>query len=260
VGITVSALATTPVKGTRVERVDEIYLGRDGARGDRRFYVVDDRGRMVNAKALDGFQSVVASCTDAELTLAFADGSGAAGAIVYGSAVATTFFSDPREARLVDGGFSEALTDYFGRPLRLVEAGSAVDRGPDGAASLVSRASLARLSEEAGEPAVDARRFRMLVEIDGVEAHGEDRWVGAEVRIGAALVRFNGHVGRCLVTSQDPETGGVDLPTLDVLRSYRADVESTEPLPFGIYGEVLEPGAVRAGDTVVPPPVRVLRP
>jgi uncharacterized protein YcbX len=90
----------------------------------------------------------------------------------------------------------------------------------------------------------------MLVEVDGVDAHGEDTWVGRRVRIGEALVSFNGHVGRCLVTSRDPDTGTIDLPTLDLLRGYRGDEPSTEPLPFGIYGEVIEPGAVRLGDHV----------
>jgi uncharacterized protein YcbX len=92
----------------------------------------------------------------------------------------------------------------------------------------------------------------MLIEIDGVDAHAEDAWVGSDVRVGQALVRLAGHVGRCLITSQHPETGRVDLPTLDVLRAYRGDVDSTEPLPFGVYGEVLEPGVVRVGDSVEP--------
>ena len=90
----------------------------------------------------------------------------------------------------------------------------------------------------------------MLVEIDGVAAHEEDEWVGARVRIGEVLVRFGGHVGRCLITSRDPESGVVDLPTLDVIRDYRGGVDATEPLPFGIYGEVVEPGRVAVGDPV----------
>jgi MOSC domain-containing protein YiiM len=44
----------------------------------------------------------------------------------------------------------------------------------------------------------------------------------------------------------------VDLPTLDLLGSYRDAVESTEPLPFGVWGRVVEPGTVRVGDEVVP--------
>ena len=92
----------------------------------------------------------------------------------------------------------------------------------------------------------------MLIEIDGVRVHEEDQWVGRKVRIGEATVGFNGNVGRCLITSRDPDTGQIDLPTLDMLGDYRHHLYSTEPLPFGIYGQVLEPGTVRVGDEVAP--------
>jgi uncharacterized protein YcbX len=252
VTVTVSTLSITPVKGSRIHSVDEIDLRVGGAVGDRRFYVIDDRGRMVNGKVLDGFQAVIAEYTEPTLRLAFPSGEAIEADVGPGPAVQTTFFSVPREATLVDGGFSEALSEHFGRPLRLVATDGAVDRGPDGAASLISSASIARLAAEAGSDGVDARRFRMLIEVEGLDAHAEDAWVGSDVRVGAALVRFGGHVGRCLITGQDPDSGRVDLPTLDLLRAYRDAVQSTEPLPFGIYGEVLEPGIVRVGDAVAP--------
>ena len=139
-------------------------------------------------------------------------------------------------------------------PLWLVESvdGGAVDRGGEGAASLISRASLARLAEAGGESDVDTRRFRMLIEIDGVDAHAEDDWVGRSVRVGEAVIAFGGPVGRCLITSRHPESGEIDLPTLDILRSYRGGVQTSEPLPFGIYGRVLELGWIRVGDEVAP--------
>lgn len=59
-------------------------------------------------------------------------------------------------------------------------------------------------------------------------------------------------MGRCIVTTRDPEGEAVDLPTLDLLRSYRAGLARSEPLAFGVYGAVLEPGTVRVGDAVVP--------
>ena len=121
---------------------------------------------------------------------------------------------------------------------------------PTARASLISRASLRAAGR--GRPdatAVDARRFRMLIEVDGVDAHAEDGWVGRACRIGGAVVRFHGHVGRCLITSRDPDTGVVDLPTLDLLGAYRGELDTTEPLPFGIYGEV-RPGRC-AGDRVI---------
>jgi hypothetical protein len=66
------------------------------------------------------------------------------------------------------------------------------------------------------------------------------------------LVSFEGHVGRCLITSRDPDTGQVTLPTLDLLKDYRGSLHTTEPLPFGVWGRVLQPGAVAVGDEVTP--------
>jgi uncharacterized protein YcbX len=59
-----------------------------------------------------------------------------------------------------------------------------------------------------------------------------------------------GNVGRCAVTTYDPDTAERDLETLDVIARYRASVLTTEPLPFGVWGEVVEPGRVAVGDPV----------
>jgi MOSC domain-containing protein len=252
VPVIVTGLATTPVKGMRLLAVDRVELERNGARGNRRFYVIDERDRMVNGKQLSGLTTLVAEYSEAEerLALTFPDGTVVDGRIGRGGAMRTQFFSAEGEAAVIAGPWSEALSEHLGQPLRLVEAPGSVDRGPDGGVSLISRGSLARLAEAAAQPEVDSRRFRMLIEIDGVGPHAEDRWVGRLASVGDAVVRFGGHVGRCLITSMDPETGETDLPTLDVLRDYRGDANTTEPLPFGIYGQVLQPGAVRVGDPV----------
>lgn len=254
--ITVTGLALTAVKATRLHAVDQISLEPDGVEGNRRFFLIDDRNRMVNAKRIGELQTVIAdyfhSDGERRLTLKFPDGSKVEGPVASGPTVETQFFSSPMPARLVPGPWSEALSAHVGQSLRLVEAESegGVDRGRAGAVTLISRASLARLAEAAGVSAVDERRFRMLVEIDGIGPHEEDWWVGRAARIGQAVVTFGGHVGRCLITSRDPDTGQVDLPTLDLLRDYRRDAVTTEPLPFGVYGSVLEPGTIRVGDPV----------
>lgn len=250
--IAVTALAVTPVKGTRVRAVDAVELGDRGAVGNRAFYVIDDRGRMVNGKNLKYLQTVVADY-DAEgrgLTLAFPDGTEASGEVVYGDTVPTSFFNHPRQARELRGPWSDALTGFFEQPLRLVADGSAVDRGKHGAISVMSRASLRHLASIAERDGVDGRRFRMLIEVDGIEAHEEDRWLGRRVRVGSALVRPCGHVGRCVITTRHPETGEGDLDTLKLLATYRHKIGTTEPLAFGVYGEVLEGGRVAVGDEV----------
>ena len=38
------------------------------------------------------------------------------------------------------------------------------------------------------------------------------------------------------------------MPTLDILRSLRGQAATTEPLAFGVYGEVLRAGVVAVGD------------
>ena len=255
--IVVVGLAFTPVKATRLHTVDRLFIGPDGVRENRRFFVIDDRDRMINSKRLGALQKVVAEYSDTErrLTLTFPDGRIVEESIRLGDPITTRFFSGTAEGQLVEGPWSEALSSSCGQSLRLVEAnggGGAVDRGAAGAVSLISRASLARLASEGGCDSPDSRRFRMLIEIDGVDAHAEDRWVGsgAPVRVGEAVVAFTGHVGRCLITSRDPDTGEVDLPTLDILGSYRTGLGSTEPLPFGVWGRVVSPGMVRIGDSV----------
>ncbi len=249
---TVTGLSVAPVKAMRLVAVDEIELGPLGARGNRSFCVIDDRGRVVNGKTVAGLQTVRAQydAEAAELGLVFADGSTARAALAYGDTVPIRFFAHESGARELRGPWGEALSAHLGRPLRLVQPEIGVDRGRKGVASLVSLGSLRRLAQEAGEETIDPRRFRMLIEIDGVPPHAEDGWVGRRVRVGGALLAMHGHVGRCLVTSRDPETGQVTLPTLDLLGGYRREITSTEPLPFGIHGEVLEPGRVRVGDAV----------
>lgn len=248
----VSGLATTVVKGTRLRALEQIELGSAGARGDRLFYLIDERDRMVNGKQVGELTAVLADYSEPErrLALTFPDGSVVEGFVSPGETLSTRMYSRYDEARLVGGPWAAALSAYVGRSLRLVQTDRGVDRGRRGAASLISRASISRLAQVAGAPAVDPRRFRMLIEIDGCSAHAEDAWVGARVRIGQALVAMNGHVGRCLITSRDPDTGEIDLPTLDILRDYRGHLATTEPLPFGIYGEVIEPGLIRVGDPV----------
>lgn len=257
--ITVTGLAIAPVKSTRLRAVEKIRLGRAGVHDNRRFYMIDERDHLLNGKRLGKLCAVIADYSESpgssesgrRLALTFPDGHVVEDEVRHGEQIATRFFSRTAYGRLLDGPWSDALSEFTGRSVRLVEAnGTAADRGQAGAASLISRASLARLADQGGERDIDARRFRMLIEIDGVSAHAEDGWVGGATRIGEAVVDWAGHAGRCLTTSRDPETGTVDLPTLDMLRGYRDELDTTEPLPFGIYGSVRTEGTVRVGDAV----------
>lgn len=252
--VTVTGLAIAPVKGTRLRAVEEVSLELTGVRENRRFYLIGETDEMVNALRLGELQQVVShySDHDRKLRLQLPDGRVLEDRVVLGASVQTKFYSDQVHASLVEGPWSDALSEVAGQPLRLVEAGEdgAVYRGTEGAVSLISRASLDRLASEGALEGVDSRRFRMLMEVDGLGPHAEDSWVGQAACVGQARVRFEGHVGRCAITTRNPVTGVVDVPTLKLLGRYRRDEETTEPVAFGIYGRVLEAGPVRVGDAV----------
>ena len=195
-----------------------------------------------------------AELVDGDPLLRFPDGSEVVGDVELGERIVTSFFGRPVEGRLVEGPWNDALADYVGRPVRLARTereGDGVDRGRLAGATLVSTGSLEALGDAAGEDGpVDGRRFRMTIGIEGVEPHGEDGWIGSQVCVGGATVAVREHVGRCAVTTLDPDRGVRDLDTLGTIAAYRGDVQTREPLPFGVWCEVVEPGRVAVGDPV----------
>jgi hypothetical protein len=233
--------------------VDEAELTEAGIVGDRRFFLIDENNRLVNAKGLGVLQKIRPEYDDATrtLTLHLPDGDVVSDTVETGVEIETNFWGDPKPGLLVIGPWSDAVSDLAARNLRLVEAkDSAPDRGRSGAASLVSTSALASLASELGVDKVDGRRFRMHFGIDGVAPHAEDGWIGKRVAVGEAVVIPQGNVGRCAVTTQNPDSGMPDLDTLKALARYRGKVETSEPLPFGVYASVAQPGRVRVGDAV----------
>jgi uncharacterized protein YcbX len=231
----------------------ELELGLDGVADNRRFVFVDADGRRYGSLRDGRLQLIKAAYADGRLRLELPDGTAVEAAVRLDGPLRTDMYDRELDVRLLVGPWNEPVSEFVGRPLRLAQAlaaGNAVDR-PDGPVSLVSQASLDELARQAGREVVDARRFRMLVEVDGVGPHEEDEWLGREVRLGEARVRFLDRVDRCAITTQNPDTGERDLDTLRAIKSYRG-LRDGKRLDFGIYGDVVEPGRVRVGDPVEP--------
>jgi uncharacterized protein YcbX len=244
-------ISRTPVKALALQHLEEAQLGEGGLEGDRHFYLVGEAGRLISNKDFPAFQLIHASYDEDVLTLTLTDGSQVTGPVERGEEVTTRFHSRQRTARLVVGPWGEALSELAGEPLRLVEPSMpATDRGRNGAASLLATASLGALGEALGVDDVDGRRFRMNFGIEGLDPHEEDTWIGKRVQVGDAVVIPHGNVGRCVITTQNPDTAISDLDTLKGLASYRRELETTEPLPFGVHAAVAQPGRVRVGDPV----------
>jgi uncharacterized protein YcbX len=252
----VARISIAPVKSLGLLHPDEVLVGKHGVAGNRRFWLVDADGRLVNNKRQGPMVRIAPEWDESSrvLALTFPDGTRVEGVVELGDPVDAEMYGHPHPSRRVLGPWQDAISEFVGSPLTLLWAdGHAGDRGyRGGTVSLVSRGSLVRLADEGGadEP-LDGRRFRMLFEIDGVAAHAEDEWLGTQVQVGEAVLVLNGDVGRCVVTSHDPDTGVTTFDTLGTLAHYRREGRN-EPLPFGVYGSVAVPGRVRVGDAVVP--------
>ena len=252
----VARISIAPVKGLGLLHPAETQLTLRGAEGDRRFHLVDASGRLVNGKQLGALMGVRPRYDEqaGTLELSFPEGSTAVGEIALGDPVETSFYGRPVRGRLVAGPWSVALSAFAGEPLRLARSddeGDAIDRTLR--VSLVSDGSLVELGRQAGG-AVDGRRFRMTFELSGCRPHEEDEWLGRRVRVGDAVVVPREPVGRCAVTTLDPETGARDLDTLRLISGYRG-LRDGESIDFGVCGEIARPGRVRVGD-----PVELLEP
>lgn len=253
----VTWLHVTPVKSTALHTVDEVWLDAEGARDDRRFLLVDDRDHLVNGTTIGPLVQLRADWdgTTGVLALTMPDGETVRGEVHLGVPRTVTMYRAGRTASPVLGAWSEALSAWADRPLSLVQptpASGGVDRGPRGGATLLGTASLTTLAAELGVDGLDPRRFRMLIGIEGLPAFAEDGWVAQRVAVGDATLLVHGNVGRCVVTTQDPDSGTVDLPTLRALERLRGSMETTERLPFGVWAEVVVPGRVALGDRCAP--------
>ena len=253
---TLSRINVSPVKGMALHHPGEVELGPAGISENRRFYLVDEWDELFSAPAHGPLVRIrpdhdPGAC---RLRLTFPDGVEVSGGTdALGEAVVTDFYGRPVPAHEVLGPFSEAISAYVGKPVRLLRCdrdGDGVDVNP---LTLVSEASVEDLTSRGKrtEP-LDSRRFRINLELAGCQPYDEDSWDGTPVRIGEATVRVDGQIPRCVLTTMSPETGLKDWDTLTHIAKYRPRIGGRGGLPFGVYAQVETPGRVRLGDTVTP--------
>ena len=248
-------LSVTPLKGTLVQHPRQARLTDHGIPGNRLFYLVDDAGVLFTGREYPRLVQIVARYDAATevLTLSMPGGTEVAGAAdQLGDRQTTDVWGRPLEAAAVLGPFSEALSDFCSRDvhvLRCLQDGDAVDDDP---LTVVSFESVRDLGTRGGhEGALDARRFRMNLELEGCEPYDEETWAGRRVQVGEATIQIGEQVPRCAFTTTHPETGDKDWKTLHHIAKLRPRIPGGG-LPFGVYATVVEPGTVRVGDRVTP--------
>jgi uncharacterized protein len=257
VNVRVTRISIAPVKAMGLVHPNEVVVGAIGVVGNRRFWLRDENGNLFNAKKEGRLLQIRPEWDESSrrLALTFPDGNRVEGIVQLGETVDATVYGELRPSRRVSGAaWAEAISEFLGKSIELLWADdNGVDRlTSEGTVSLISTGSLEGLRKEmAVDGPVDGRRFRMLFEIEGVEPYEEDSWIGRHVQLGDAEVVITGDIGRCVVTSRDPDTGLSDLPTLQALATFRREGHD-EHLPLGVKGTVYTPGRVRVGDTAVP--------
>ncbi len=253
---TIARFNVTPVKGMALLHPDVVELCAAGIPGSRLFYLVDAYDELFSGWAFGGLVRIVPRYDAAteQLSLTFPDGTVVEEATNdLGPSAVTDFYGRPVPAREVLGPLSEAISSHVGKPVRLMRCdrdGDGVDVHP---LTIVSGASVRDLGARGKhEKELDARRFRINIEFENDEPYEEDGWDGDLIRVGAAVLRIDGQIPRCVVTTQSPETGEKDWNTLTQIAKYRSRINGVGGLPFGMYAQVETPGSARVGDEVAP--------
>jgi uncharacterized protein YcbX len=247
----IARFSIAPVRSLGLEHLDEIDLTEVGVVEDRRFYLIDETNRLVD-RLVVGELVQISTHTDpgaTTLRMAFPDGTVIDDEVALGDPIETPIHGRTGVGHLVEGDWPAALSDFCGRAIRLVRCDRPGGTRTGNPTSLVTDGSLTELARHAGVATVDARRFRMLIELEGAAAHEEDTWIGRRVALGDAIVAVTEQDARCAITTQDPDTGVRDLDTLRTLIAYLG-LRDGKYADFGVLADVVRPGRVRVGDEV----------
>ncbi|WP_353229568.1 MOSC N-terminal beta barrel domain-containing protein [Novosphingobium sp.] len=262
----VVALHRYPVKSMGGQALTSARVEPRGIAGDRRWLMVTPQGRFLTRRELPVMALLHADPVDGGITLSHRDG----GAISvaepdHAQPLAVQVWGDPVMAHDAGDAAAHWLSTRMGRAVRLVHMPDTAHRPVDPAFGHVGD----HVSFADGYPllvavvesldALNARlpvpmpmaRFRPNLVIAGASAFAEDGWHC--LCIGDVTLRVVKPCTRCVVTTQDPDSGAVTDPleplkTLKAMGRVMASVRA-EPI-FGTNAIPDGPGTITVGDAV----------
>lgn len=257
---TIGDLIFYPVKSCRGIALEEATIHSSGMEGDRRWMVVNDTGRYLTQRELPRMSMIVPAPTATFLSLT-APGMPALELpdALDGSSMQVTIFNHRCSALDAGARPAEWLSQYLGRPVRLVcfdpRGTRPVDphlwKGdidatvafPDAfPLLLLARKSLDDLNSRLETP-LPMNRFRPNVVLEGLDPYAEDRI--HELRAGALRLQMARPCTRCKITTTDQVTGEVSTgEPLATLKRYRWSPD-LRGVMFGQYAVVAEGGGAR---------------
>lgn len=249
----IAHLYVHPVKSCGAMAVNEAPVIDTGLEWDREWMVVDAAsGRFVSQRELPRMALVQPAMRAGELVLR-APGMLALHLSLEAveSRTRATVWHDARDAWDMGALAAQWFSDFLGRPLRLVRVDPddlavcnprwtgedrAVTAFADGYPLLVcTQAALDDLAQRTGQ-AMDWRRFRPNLVLDGLDAHAEDflERIEFDTPDGPLVLRPVKPCVRCSIPDVDPATGEPGHAVGDALRAYRADARMDGALTFGM--------------------------
>ncbi len=236
-----------PVKGLAGDVVDQALLAQGKALPeDRRFALVYGTGG--SGQPLEDWldQAQFAGLVDEErlaaLQLAYDSETSVVTLLRDGRQVARGKADEPIGRTLLTQFFTAYLKGNPRGAPKFVEAPQGAFSDWDEAFLHLINLATARDLERVARQAVDPRRFRANLWLDGLAAWEEMSWVGRRVRVGEALLEVSHKTERCAATMVNPDTAARDL---NIPRTLRAGYGHMD---MGIYLRVIEGGAVKTGD------------
>ena len=227
----VAELWRFPVKSLQGERLDRAAIVADGLAGDRRFAIIDrSTGFALTARRVPQLLFASARLLGDEVEITLPDGSVAQDdeslSSWLGRAVALVDGHVRPDSLSAECPVDETEADWFS----FHSGEGAFHDGSRWRVSLISTATLGKW---------DRRRFRANAVLDG---EGEDALVGADVRLGDAVLHVESPILRCVMITR-PQPEGIERD-VEVLRTINRERGSC----IAIGATVRSPGDVRVGD------------
>lgn len=254
-----SALYRYPLKSAAAQTLDEAWISPSGMEGDRAWMVIEPDGRMITGRNDPRMVLVRATLVDGGIRLEVAGQcSIEVRAAEMREACVTEVWRDRFEAWAGHAAADAWLSDFLGRPVRLLHVGASPARrrayAPELPLSfvdaypllLIGEASLAELNARLATPVVMGR-FRPNLVIVGSEPFAEDGW--KRIRIGELEFEISKPCERCAFTTVDPLTGERS-PLQEPLRTLARYRKTEAGVLFGQNVRPVGQGLLRPGMAV----------
>lgn len=265
----VSDLFIYPLKSARGIAISSAAIDAFGLAGDRRAMLVDPSGRFTTQRELQDIARIEIQPAPSYLRLKM---EGKADIIVPpphpDNRMDVVVWKSAVNASVADDATNTALSGWLGRDIRMVFFDRLATRiaSPEWAGDgtpvtfsdgyqilITTTGSLRALNADLaahGEGSVGMERFRPNIVIDCDEEWPEDRW--ATIEIGGIRLDLVKPCARCIMTTQDQQTGSRDVPNpMPAMGRVRMSADRRVPGP--LFGWNVVPrgeGTVKIGDVV----------